>query len=234
MATANLTELAATIKTTITTCAQQHLCPKQRAPARNRAITAATLDEIQKRNCLLHLARKAEKRELWDTTPRSQRPHHIALAGQQEKLARLVEGDKVTAMTREINGMNDARKAGAIGEMWHWLKRLEKKHKATIRRGVRLRGPDGQLIEGGPEAHAECMGKHFQAKFNSITKIATPIPDTPNEPLTDSLDALPPMKPYFVNREREESFNWSNIIGIWGIFREKGLSREIGEHIEIL
>jgi hypothetical protein len=116
---ANLTELAATIKTIITTCAQQHLCPKQRAPARNRAITAATLDEIQKRNCLLHLARKTDKRELWDTTPRSQRPHHVALAEQLEKVARLVETDKVAAMTREINGMNDARKAGAIGEMWH-------------------------------------------------------------------------------------------------------------------
>ena len=64
LATTNLTELAATIKTTITTCAQQHLCPKQRTPARNRAITAPTLDEIQKRNRLLHLSRKADKREL--------------------------------------------------------------------------------------------------------------------------------------------------------------------------
>jgi len=63
------------------------------------------------------------------------------------------EADKVAAMTREINGTNDARKAGAIGEMWHWLKRLEKRHKASIRRVVRLRGPDGHLIEGGPEAH---------------------------------------------------------------------------------
>jgi len=35
LAATNLTELAATIKTTITTCAQLHLCPKQRAPARN-------------------------------------------------------------------------------------------------------------------------------------------------------------------------------------------------------
>jgi hypothetical protein len=95
--------------------------------------------------------------------------------------------------------MNDARKAGAIGEMWHWLKRLEKRHKAVIRRAVRLRGPDGQLIEGGPEAHAECMGKHFQAKFNRIT---TPMPDTPNEPLTDSLDALPPMKPHYIPKRR--------------------------------
>jgi len=70
-AVTNLTELAATIKATITTCAQLHLCPKQRAPAQNRAITAPTLDEIQKRNRLLHLARKADKHELWDTTPRS-------------------------------------------------------------------------------------------------------------------------------------------------------------------
>jgi hypothetical protein len=42
LAATNLTELAATIKTTITTSAQLHLCPKQRAPARNRAITAPT------------------------------------------------------------------------------------------------------------------------------------------------------------------------------------------------
>jgi hypothetical protein len=34
----------------------------------------------------------------------------------------------------------------------------------------------------------------------------------------------------FINRERAESFDWSNIIGIWGIFREKGLSREIGTY----
>ena len=99
-------------------------------------------------------------------------------------------------MTREINGMNDARKADAIGEMWHCMTRLAKRHKAAIRRAVRLRGPDGHLIEGGPEAHAECMGKHFQAKFNSITKVITPMPDTHNEPLTDSLDALPPMKAF--------------------------------------
>ena len=37
--------------------------------------------------------------------------------------------DKVAAMTREINGMNDARKAGAIGEMWHCMTRLAKRHK---------------------------------------------------------------------------------------------------------
>ena len=205
LAKADLTELAATIKTTITTCAQQHLCPKQRAPARNRAITAATLDEINKRNRLLHIARKEDKRELWNTTPRSQRPHHIHLAEQQELVARLVEADKVAATTREINGMNDARKAGTIREMWHELRRMEKRHNATIRRIVRLRGPDGQLIEGGPEAHAECMGKHFQAKFNRITNITTPMPDTPNEPLTDSLDPLPPMKPYYIEVQEKRA-----------------------------
>ena len=111
-------------------------------------------------------------------------------------MARLVEADKVAAMTREINGMNDARKAGAIGEMWHCMTRLAKRHNAAIRRAVRLRGPDGHLIEGGPEAHAECMGKNFQAKFNSITKVTTPMPDTPNEPLTDSLDALHKAPPF--------------------------------------
>ena len=78
------------------------------------------------------------------------------------------------------------------------MTRLAKRHKAAIRRAMRLRGPDGQLIESGPEAHAECMGKHFQAKFNSITFVTTPMPDTPNEALTDSLDALPPMRPYFI------------------------------------
>jgi len=205
LAKADLTELAATIKTTITTCAQQHLCPKQRAPARNRAITAATLDEINKRNRLLHIARKEDKRELWNTTPRSQRPHHIHLAEQQELVARLVEADKVAATTREINGMNDARKAGTIREMWHELRRMEKRHNATIRRIVRLRGPDGQLIEGGPEENAECMGKHFQAKFNRITNITTPMPDTPNEPLTDSLDPLPPMKPYYIEVQEKRA-----------------------------
>jgi hypothetical protein len=116
-----------------------------------------------------------------------------------------VGNDKVAAMTRDINGMNDARKAGAIGEMWHCMTRLAKRHKATIRRAIRLRGPDGQHIEGGPEAHAECMGKHFQAKFNSITKVTTPMPDTSNEPLTDSLDALPPMKTYFIEEQEKKA-----------------------------
>jgi len=32
-----------------------------------------------------------------------------------------------------------------------------------LMRAMRLRGLDGHLIAGGPEAHAECMGKHFQA-----------------------------------------------------------------------
>ena len=34
----------------------------------------------------------------------------------------------------------------------------------------------------------------------------------------------------FMNEREGKSFNWSSIIGIWGIFREKGLIREIGTY----
>jgi hypothetical protein len=44
--------------------------------------------------------------------------------------------------------MNDAMNEGTIGEMWHWMKKLAKRHKTGIRHAVRPRGQDGHLIEG--------------------------------------------------------------------------------------